>query len=79
MIFHVTTEYEEKFEEIARVYPHLFSFRSCVNNEGDWFIEINTLEDVLKLKNAVKQGIIIYNDDCHNHLRIQIDDKWREF
>ena len=78
MKFLIRTVYEIEYNEVINEYPQLHLFDIYENDNKYCIISINSLEDLIRLKDELKEEIIIRNSYFDKILEIMIYDGYIE-
>ena len=78
MEFLIRTAYNIEYEAVVNDYPQLHSFHIYPNDNDYCIITINSLEELLRLKDEVKQELIVKDSCFEEMLEIMIYDGYIE-
>jgi hypothetical protein len=78
MEFLVRTACCIEYQDVVNHYPQLHSFRIYPNDNDYCIITINSLEELIRLKNEVKEELIVKDSCFEKMLEIMIYDEYIE-
>lgn len=78
MEFLIRTAYAIEYEGVVNNYPQLHSFHIYPNDNDYCIITINSLEELIRLKNEVKEELIVKDSVFEKMLEIMIYDGYIE-
>jgi hypothetical protein len=78
MEFVIRSVWNIEYEAVVKVYPQLHSFHIYPNDNDYCIITINSLEELIRLKNEVKEDLIVRDSVLEKMLEIMIYDYYIE-
>lgn len=78
MEFLISAVWKTEYEAVVNDYPQLHSFHIYPNDNDYCIITINSLEELIRLKNEVKEQLIVKDSVLEKMLEIMIYDDYIE-